>query len=85
MLDLSCLRLKNRTVGCPGVRTAHWLLFVFIRQSAGGLWNDARALFSKDRLHSSRSHDAVIRVYDEAGNVIEVHRHMGDFKNYDRL
>ncbi|PYL73515.1 MAG: hypothetical protein DMF22_01320 [Verrucomicrobia bacterium] len=27
----------------------------------------------------SRSHDAVIRVYDEAGNVIETHEHAGDF------
>ena len=27
----------------------------------------------------SRSHDAVIRVYDEAGNVIETHEHTGDF------
>ncbi len=28
-----------------------------------------------------RSHgDAVIRVYDEAGNVIETHEHKGDFK-----
>jgi predicted transcriptional regulator len=33
----------------------------------------------------SRSHNAVIRVYDEAGKLIEVHRHKGDFKNYDRL
>ena len=24
--------------------------------------------------------DAVIRVYDEAGNVIETHEHRGDFK-----
>jgi hypothetical protein len=30
--------------------------------------------------HRSRSHDAVIRVYDEAGNVIETHGHAGDFK-----
>ena len=30
--------------------------------------------------HSSRSHDAVIRVYDEVGNVIETHEHNGDFK-----
>ena len=30
--------------------------------------------------HCSRSHDAVIRVYDEAGNVIETHEHAGDFK-----
>ena len=28
----------------------------------------------------SRSHDAVTRVYDEAGNVIETHDHKGDFK-----
>ena len=30
----------------------------------------------------SRSHDAVIRVYDEAGNVIETHEHKGDFKEW---
>ena len=28
----------------------------------------------------SRSHHAVIRVYDEAANVIETHEHTGDFK-----
>ncbi len=28
----------------------------------------------------SRSHDAVIHVYDDAGNVIETHEHAGDFK-----
>jgi hypothetical protein len=28
------------------------------------------------------SHDAVIRVYDEAGNVIETHEHKGDFKEW---
>ena len=28
----------------------------------------------------SRSHDAVIRAYDDAGNVIETHEHKGDFK-----
>ena len=30
----------------------------------------------------SRSHDAVIRVYDEAGNVIETREHKGDFKEW---
>jgi len=30
--------------------------------------------------HRSRSHNAVIRVFDEAGNVIETHEHAGDFK-----
>jgi hypothetical protein len=28
----------------------------------------------------SRSHDAVIRVYDEAGNVIETYEDAGNFK-----
>ena len=28
----------------------------------------------------SRSHDAVIRVYDDAGNVIETHEEAGDFR-----
>jgi hypothetical protein len=35
--------------------------------------------------HRSRSDDAVIRVYDEAGNVIETHEHAGDFKSVCRL
>src|SRR5262245_12280055 len=30
--------------------------------------------------HCSRSVHAVIRVYDEAGNVIETHEHAGEFK-----
>jgi hypothetical protein len=30
----------------------------------------------------SRSHDAVIRVYDQAGNVMETHEHAGDFNEW---
>ncbi len=30
----------------------------------------------------SCSHDAVIRVYDAAGNVMETHEHAGDFKEW---
>jgi hypothetical protein len=30
----------------------------------------------------SRSHDAVIRVFDEAGHVIDTHEHAGDFKDW---
>jgi hypothetical protein len=29
-----------------------------------------------------RSHNAVIRVYDQAGNVIETHEYKGDFKDW---
>jgi hypothetical protein len=31
-------------------------------------------------IHNGLSHDALIRVYDAAGNVIETHEHAGDFK-----
>ena len=30
----------------------------------------------------SRSHDAVIRVYDDAGNVIETQKHKGEFRDW---
>jgi hypothetical protein len=33
-------------------------------------------------MHRSRLHDAVIRVCDEAGNVIETREHAGDFKEW---
>jgi hypothetical protein len=32
--------------------------------------------------HRSRSHDAVIRVYDDAGNVIETQEYKGDFNEF---
>ena len=32
------------------------------------------------RKHYGRSHDAVIRVYDAACNVIAAHEHAGEFK-----
>jgi hypothetical protein len=32
--------------------------------------------------HYSHSHDAVIRVYDAAGNVIDTDEHKGDFKDW---
>ena len=31
-------------------------------------------------MHRSPSYDAVIRVYDDAGNVIETHERAGEFK-----
>jgi len=33
-------------------------------------------------MHRSRSHRAVIHVYDEAGNVMETHEHKGEFKEW---
>ncbi|MGH7982895.1 MAG: hypothetical protein ACREFF_07075 [Candidatus Udaeobacter sp.] len=33
-------------------------------------------------MHRSRSHDAVIRVYNDAGDVIETHEYKGGFKEW---
>jgi hypothetical protein len=33
-------------------------------------------------MHSSRSHDTVIRVYDDAGNLFETRKHNGDYKEW---
>ena len=33
-------------------------------------------------MHYNRSYDAVIRVYDERGNVIKTHEYKGDFKEW---
>jgi hypothetical protein len=51
----------------------------------GRLWYDGSNAVENATayaIHCSRSHDAVIRVYDEAGNVIETHEHKGDFKEW---
>jgi hypothetical protein len=49
----------------------------------GALWYGERNAASNAIRYAkfrSRSHDAMIRVYDETGNVIETHGHAGDFK-----
>jgi hypothetical protein len=49
----------------------------------GRLWYDGANAASNVlgyASHYSRSHGAVIRVYDDAGNVIETQEHTGDFK-----
>jgi hypothetical protein len=48
----------------------------------GRLWYDTPNNAIGYAMHSSRSHHAVIRVYDAAGNVIETHEHKGDFKEW---
>jgi hypothetical protein len=46
----------------------------------GRLWYDTPDHAIGYAMHSSRSHDAVIRVYDAAGNMIDTHEHKGEFK-----
>ena len=51
----------------------------------GRLWYDGPNAASNAigyAMHDSRSADAVIRVYDEAGNVIETQEHKGNFKEW---
>jgi hypothetical protein len=48
----------------------------------GRLWYDTPNNAIGYAIHSNRSHDAVIRVYDDAGNVIETHEHAGEFKEW---
>ena len=46
----------------------------------GRLWYDTPDNAIGYAMHYSRSHDAVIRVYDTAGNVIETLEHQDEFK-----
>ena len=48
----------------------------------GRLWYEDASAAVDYAKHSSRSHDAVIRVYDSSGNVIETHEHAGEFKEW---
>jgi hypothetical protein len=51
----------------------------------GGLWyagTDAISNAINYAKFFSRSHDAMIRVYDDACNVIETHEHAGEFKEW---
>ena len=45
----------------------------------GRLWYAEPNAISYAKFYS-RSHDAVIRVYDEAGNVLETREHAGEFR-----
>jgi hypothetical protein len=46
----------------------------------GRLWYDTPGNAIGYAMLTSRSHDAVIRVYDDAGNVTETQEHKVDFK-----
>jgi len=65
-----CVRQKCRSQKCD--------------QHTGSLHVTARLKTAladaKQKNESSRSHDAVVRVYDAAGSVIETHEHKGEFK-----
>jgi hypothetical protein len=45
--------------------------------AVGAINDEVATSYAKFRSHS---HNAVIRVYDEAGDVIETHEHKGEFE-----
>jgi len=47
----------------------------------GRLWYDTPDNAIGYAMHSSRSHDAVIRVDNAVGNLVETHEHMGWLSN----
>ena len=48
----------------------------------GRLWYNTPDNAIGYAMHNSRSHDAVIRVYDAACNMIATHEHKGEFKEW---
>jgi hypothetical protein len=48
----------------------------------GRLWYDTPDNAIGYAMHYSRSHNAVIRIYDAAGNVIGTHEYKGDSKEW---
>jgi hypothetical protein len=60
---------------------------MFLQTESSPAWRDCieatnQAQKVSMRKHRSHGRDAVIRVYDEAGNMIETHEHTGDFREW---
>jgi len=49
---------------------------------ACGMVTQTQSATQSDTRSTAADHVAVIRVYDESGNVIETHEHKGDFKEW---
>ena len=70
-------RSRQKKCGQPPNGTAHThetAIRMLISNKSGKKKSTLAATFS------GRSHDAIIRLYDDAGNVIETHEHTGEFK-----
>jgi hypothetical protein len=48
----------------------------------GRLWYTGRGDAIGYAKHRTRSHNTVIRVYDDSGNVVQTHEHAGGFKEW---
>jgi hypothetical protein len=76
------VRCRCKITKCARVKDNRGFDLVSNALPFGRLWYtkpDDAIEYAKFR---TRSHDVVIRVYDEAGNVIETHEHSGEFKEW---
>jgi hypothetical protein len=86
---LSGLRLWQKQKKCRTTRSddrrSDFILTPEIRTLPGRLWYGEPDAISNAVNYArfySRSHDAVIRIYDAAGNMIETHEQAGEFKGW---
>ena len=65
------------TVSCPLAN----ILTIRMRQLVDSCYGGPNTISNTIdyAMHRSRSHDAVVRVYDDAGNVIGTHEQSGEF------
>jgi len=84
-MDHNDLPSPNSAGRANGIRRARKRKRIFVNSLDRNEWygppDAASNAIGYAKFHS-RSHDAVIRVYDAAGNVIETHEHKGDFKEW---
>ena len=77
--ERGCANAKKFHANLTSCRIAK-LRFNVVAAAVGRLWYGDRMRFANaigDAEHRSRSHDALIRVYDGAGNVIETQEYAG--------
>jgi hypothetical protein len=61
-------------------RTLQWVYASDVSKRGGSIISTWRGIWVDYAKFRSRSHHAVVRVYDDAGNVIKTYEHTGDFK-----
>jgi hypothetical protein len=79
------MRCSQRTLGMRPRKDHRGVNLISDALPFGRLWSGEPGAVGNaihyTRFHS-RSHRAVIRAYDAAGNVIETHEYAGDFKQW---
>jgi hypothetical protein len=79
------MRCSQRTLGIRPRKDHRGVDLISDALPLGRLWHGEPGAVG-NAIHyarfRSRSHSAVIRAYDAAGNVIETHEHAGDFKQW---